>query len=92
MHIIRLIHNKNAVFLMIISILIFAFINKNIGSHHFYTKEDKDLKWLDFFYYSFSTQSLLGIGDITPRTYISKVILMIQIFITISITFFNTDL
>jgi len=87
MHIIKLLRSSNSLKLMVVSTIIFALIYKLLGNKGFYRRGDHHLGWVDSFYFSTSTQTLLGFGDITPETHIAKIIVMIQVFITIIITF-----
>jgi len=87
MHIIKLLRNSSALKLMVISTITFALIYKLLGNNGFYRRGDHQLGWVDSFYFSTSTQTLLGFGDITPETHIAKIIVIIQVFVTIVITF-----
>lgn len=87
MHIIKLLWSSSALMLMSISIIIFGLIYRLLGNKGFYRCGDRHLGWIDSFYFSTSTQTLLGFGDITPETHLAKMIVMLQVFITIAITF-----
>jgi hypothetical protein len=64
----------------IFCIIIFAFFYKCLGRNHFNGINDENI---DYFYLSATIQSTVGFGDITPKTYNAKRLVMIHQFMTL---------
>lgn len=71
---------------IVIFLLLFTIIYYSLGANHFHIKNNVSLGWVESFYFSTSMQTLLGIGDITPKTNLAKIIVSVQSLITITIT------
>lgn len=66
-------------FSMLFSIFIFSIIYSFFPNNYFYVaqfKKDRKVTYIDKLYFSFSTQSLLGIGDILPHKKLQIIIIM----------------
>ena len=48
-----------------------------------------DLSILDAFYYSTTTQSTIGYGDISPRSFEAKIVAILQMFSVVGIITFH---
>jgi len=85
--------NKNNIFkqkkiiILFISIIIFSFIHYHLNTKHFKIKSSNTMDYFNSLYFSCVTQSLLGIGDIYPITDVAKFFIIIQVTITLIITF-----
>ena len=80
---------QNTILLQISIILIFSLIYYFIGDENFSlnifdkTKsKSKVTNYLDFLYFSFVISSTTGFGDIVPITDLSRMLVILQIFIT----------
>jgi hypothetical protein len=78
-----------ALYRMIIVALIFSLIYYYFGREHLIYSHDAeiDVRYFDCFYFSVIIQSLLGTGEIIPRTILMKSIVILQILITLVINF-----
>ncbi len=72
---------------IILSTIIFTAIYYHLGTDNFYLSQVENVGLIEALYFSASVQSLLGLGDITPKTELAKVFVIIQVFITIVLTF-----
>lgn len=86
-HIINILKKNISVYLIFIFIIIFAIIYHYLGSDHF-RMMNSSINWVEAFYFSTSMQTLLGNGDIVPKTQLAKIIVSIQALITIVITLY----
>ena len=75
--------NYFSLFLIITSILFFSILYNNLGKSHFHLHENSKFEYFDAFYFSVVTQTLLGPGDISPQSRLSKLYIIIQVTITI---------
>ncbi len=66
----------------IILVVIFSIIYFLIGKDNFNNIEDN---YIDYLYFSFITSSSIGYGDITPKTNLAKILVMLHA----STTFIN---
>ena len=85
-HLLRIFSRRLELQYIFTFIIIFAIIYYFLGKEHFYIKNSNSLKWVECFYFLSSMQTLLGIGDITPKTYIAKIIVSLQAILTLAIT------
>jgi hypothetical protein len=77
-----------SLYFILFSILTFAVVYNYLGDDHFIIKND--FGRLDFFnslHYSLTNQSLLGSGEVTPKTRQAKMIVMAQLLVTLVVTF-----
>ena len=81
--------HQNPIITLFSSIIIFAFIYNFLGKTNFIVANNEHMTLFNSFYFSVTTQTLLGIGDITPKYIISKFFVITQIMITILVTFFH---
>lgn len=85
-----IISNKKLFYLLIniVSIIIFAFIYWYFGDkEHFIFKPESNDSNLDFIgalYYSATSQCTVGFGDIVPKSKLTRLITITQIFITLT--------
>jgi len=89
-----LIHKKNIklykqkkLIILLISMFIFSLLYYKLGREHYNKEKNYELDYFDSLYLSIVTQALLGPGDISPKTDISRVIVSIQVLVTVFITF-----
>jgi voltage-gated potassium channel len=75
---------KYLALIFIISYLVFGFIYTLMGSSHF----NNFSTYIDGFYFSMTTATTTGYGDITPKTNAAKFTIISQILITIFIMVF----
>lgn len=68
--------------LAVASVILFAIIYMSLGHEHF-NGLDGDDNLMSYLYYSATTQSTVGYGDITPRTQLARLLSTCQIFGTI---------
>lgn len=86
--------NKKSIFkqikiiILIISIVVFSFIYYYLNKKHYVVKSSDKMNYFNSFYFSTVTQTLLGPGDIYPKTDIAKFFIILQVIITLIITFF----
>ena len=78
---------KQKLFFLFFSIFIFSFFYYQLGHEHYHVRITNKLDYFEALYLSIVTQSLLGPGDILPKTNMARITLMIQVLITIFITF-----
>ena len=52
-----------------------------MGSEHFAVKEPLPFDWITMLYYSVVTFTTLGFGDITPKTHIGALLVMVEVVI-----------
>ena len=78
-----------ALYRMIIVALIFSLIYYYFGREHLIYSHDPgiDVRYFDCVYFSVIIQSLLGTGEIIPRTILMKSFVILQILITLVINF-----
>ena len=76
--------------ILFFSIIIFSFIYYYYGEKHYDIHSTYKMKYIDSLYLSMVTQSLLGPGDISPKTNQGRFIIMLQVIITILVTFWNS--
>lgn len=85
--------NKNNIFkqkkiiILFISIIIFSFVYYHLNTKHFKIKSSDIMNYFNSLYFSIVTQTLLGPGDIYPKTDVAKFFIIIQVTITLIITF-----
>ena len=79
-------YRQHKVGFVCLSILIFIFVYYFLGKHNFVINHTKKFGMFDCIYMSIVTQTLLGPGDMLPVTRISRFFVMIQAFITLSIS------
>ena len=77
--------NKNLTILFI-SICIFTFIYYFLSDTHFNVKSTRKMDLFEAFYLSVVTQSLLGPGDINPKSKKAKFFLLAQVIVTFFVT------
>lgn len=79
----------NALSYMVLSSVIFSFIYYYFGRKHLMYQGDStiDVTLFDCFYFSVITQSLLGTGEIIATSYITKLFVILQIFVSLFIGF-----
>jgi len=70
---------------ILLSIIIFTIIYHQLGTQNF--NPPQKVGWVEALYFSASVQSLLGLSDITPKTRITKIFVILQVLITIILTF-----
>ena len=70
---------------LLIAVIIIFFIYGGIYSLLGETHFNNYVSFIDGFYFSMTTLSTTGYGDITPKTTIAKIIIMTQQFLTIMI-------
>lgn len=86
--------NKKSIFkqikiiILIISIVVFSFVYYYLNKKHYVVKLSNKMNYLNSLYFSIVTQTLLGPGDIYPKTDIAKFFIILQVIITLIITFF----
>lgn len=73
--------------ILVVSIFIFSVIHYFLGIKHYNVKSTHKMNYFDALYLSVVTQSLLGPGDISPKTDLARLFLMSQVLITIIVTF-----
>ena len=73
--------------IVVVSIFIFSFIHYFLGMKNYNVKSTHKMDYFDALYLSVGTQSLLGPGDISPKTDLARLFLMLQVSITIIVTF-----
>ena len=73
--------------ILIVSIFIFSYIYYLLGIQHYNVTNTNKMNYFDALYLSIVTQSLLGPGDIIPKSDKARFILMIQALITLIISF-----
>jgi hypothetical protein len=84
------ISNKKLSFLLInfVSIIIFTFIYWYLGTkeHFKFVTEsnDSNLDFIDALYYSTTSHCTLGFGDIAPKSKLTRLLTIVQVFITMS--------
>jgi len=81
------IFGQEKLIVLLVSIFIFSLIYYHLGDRHYNVKSTHKLYYFDGLYLSVVTQSLLGPGDITPRTNIARFFLLLQVSVTLFITF-----
>jgi voltage-gated potassium channel len=65
--------------------IIYAFIYYCLGDTHFNVKQPNTLTtFIDYMYFSMTTVSTVGYGDITPASQITRVLVISQQFVFIS--------
>ena len=85
--------NKNSIFkqikiiILIISIVVFSFVYYYLNKKHYVVKSSDIMNYFNSLYFSIVTQTLLGPGDIYPKTDVAKFFVIIQVTITLIITF-----
>ena len=85
--------NKNNIFkqikiiILIISIFVFSFVYYHLNTKHFKIKSSDIMNYFNSLYFSIVTQTLLGPGDIYPKTDVAKFFIIIQVTITLIVTF-----
>lgn len=62
---------------MIVCLFIYGIIYSVLGNAHL----NNFTSYIDGFYFSMTTLSTVGFGDITPKTSLAKIIIMSQLFI-----------
>ncbi len=67
----------NLIFANLVIISFYAIIYSQLNSDHF-TGLDKNSKFIDYLYFSSTTFSSTGYGDISPKTNVAKIISMSQ--------------
>ena len=72
---------------MLLSTFIFTIIYYQLGTKNFFLTQVEKVGWIEALYFSASVQSLLGLADITPKTQITKIFVILQVLITIVLTF-----
>ena len=73
--------------ILISSIFIFSFIYYYLSKKHYKIKSTDKMNYMDALYLSIVTQSLLGPGDISPKSDIARLVLMLQVIVTMFVTF-----
>ena len=86
-YLLHLNYKNNNLIVLLASILIFTVIYYMLGDQHFNVKITHKLDLFDSVYLSIVTQSLLGPGDINPKSDIARFFLMLQVLITMFVTF-----
>lgn len=80
------IHTK--VYYMFLSIFLFSLLYITLHDN-FYLKYDQKeiqpIEYMHMLYFSTTTQSLLGIGDVLPKTHLARMLVMMQVFVSIFI-------
>lgn len=82
-------YKQKKLIILLVSIVIFSFLYYYLGQNNYNVQFTKKLNYFEALYLSIVTQSLLGPGDILPKTYIARLTLMIQVLVTIVITFIH---
>ena len=85
-YIIKNFYRQHKVGFICLSILFFIFVYYFLGIDHFVLNHTKKFSIFDCIYMSIVTQTLLGPGDMLPITRTSRFFVMIQAFITLSIS------
>jgi len=81
----------NSFNMILISIIIFSIIYTYLGKKHYQISDKDNFNYLHFLYYSTVTQSLLGYGDTTPITSLGKIVVILQVLITVYLTLTITN-
>lgn len=81
------IYKQKKIIILFISIIIFSFIYYHLNTKHFKIKSSNTMNYFNSLYFSCVTQTLLGPGDIYPKTDITKFFIILQVILTLIITF-----
>ena len=85
-YIIKEFYRQHKVVFVCISIIVFMCIYYFLGAKHFITNHTSTFSIFDCMYMSIVTQTLLGPGDMLATSRISRFFVMVQSFITLSIS------
>jgi hypothetical protein len=81
------IFKQKKIIILFISIIIFSFVYYHLNTKHFKIKSSDIMNYFNSLYFSIVTQTLLGPGDIYPQTDVAKFFIIIQVTISLIITF-----
>lgn len=79
-------YRQHKVVFLCISMIFFMLIYYFLGAKHFVTNHTSAFSIFDCMYMSIVTQTLLGPGDMLATSRISRFFVMIQAFITLSVS------
>lgn len=77
---------RNILFILIFSI-IYYFAFKYIDNSYYFADniKQKEISFIDFLFFSISTQTTIGFGNIVPRHDLIKIIISIQLLLSIAL-------
>jgi len=68
----------------IFTVLLYAFIYYNIKGNNNFKGLNKDSTFIDCLYFSFTTTSTVGYGDISPKSQLARIVVMTHHLIILS--------
>ena len=77
---------RNLIIILIFSIIYFFAFKYLDNSYYFSDKmKEKEISFIDFLFFSICTQTTIGFGNIVPRHNLIKIIISIQLILSIAI-------
>jgi predicted membrane protein len=77
---------KNIVLILIFSCIYFIAFKYLDNSYYFSDKmKEKEISFIDFLFFSICTQTTIGFGNIVPRHNLTKILISLQLLISIAL-------